>query len=125
MRTRSLQDRFRCGVSFLQIDAPIAKLFQRNRYAGYGAANERAWPHYTEVAVEIFDLGLAGHRRGTIRTIKHYHLRACGPGAGLPLWGRCGKPKHNNAGAATKGKLRPRPDHQFVILTALRGHGAT
>jgi hypothetical protein len=30
------------------------------------------------------------------------------------------KPKHNNAGAATKGKSATRPDHQFVILTALR-----
>src|SRR5262249_13093005 len=75
-RAHSLQDRFQRGVRFLQIDAPIAKFFQRNRYAGHGAAHERARPYHTEVAVEIFDLGLAGGWRGTICTIKHPHLRA-------------------------------------------------
>jgi hypothetical protein len=44
----------------------------------------------------------------------------CDLGAGLPLQVRFGKPKHNNAGAATKGKAAARLDHQFVILTALR-----
>jgi dienelactone hydrolase len=32
-----------------------------------------------------------------------------------------GKPKHNNAGTATKGKAAARPNHQFVISTTLRG----
>jgi hypothetical protein len=32
-----------------------------------------------------------------------------------------GKPKHNNAGTATKGKTTARPNHQFVISTTLRG----
>jgi hypothetical protein len=45
-------------------------------------------------------------------------------GAGLPLQVRFGKPKHNNAGAATKGKAAARLDHQFVILTGLRGRYA-
>jgi hypothetical protein len=31
------------------------------------------------------------------------------------------KAKHNNASATTKGKAAAPPDHQFVILTALRG----
>jgi len=42
----------------------------------------------------------------------------------LPLRARFGKPKHNNAGASTKGKVAGRLDHQFVILTALRGRDA-
>jgi hypothetical protein len=42
----------------------------------------------------------------------------------LPLQVRFGKPKHNNAGAATKGKAAARLDHQFVILTGLRGRYA-
>jgi hypothetical protein len=37
---------------------------------------------------------------------------------------RFGKPKHNNAGVATKGKAAARLDHQFVISTALRGRYA-
>ena len=38
---------------------------------------------------------------------------------------RLRKPKHSNAGAATKGKPAARLDHQFVILTALRDRDAS
>jgi len=84
-RTHPLHYRFWRRVGLLQIHAPIAKLFQRNGYAGHGAADEGTRPYHSKIAVEIFDLGLARHWRGTICTIKHRHLRACDLGAGLRL----------------------------------------
>ena len=84
-RTHPLHHCFRGSVSLLQIDAPIAKLFQRDGYARHRAADEGTRPHHTEIAIEIFDLGLARHWRGTICTIKHRHLRKFDLGAGLPL----------------------------------------
>ena len=49
-------------IGFLQVDAPILQLLERDRRAGDRAAHEGARPQHAEVNVEVFDLGLAGHR---------------------------------------------------------------
>ena len=49
-------------IGFLQVDAPVFQLFERDRRAGDGAAHEGAGPQHAEIPVEVFDLGLAGHR---------------------------------------------------------------
>ena len=56
----ALQHGFRRGVGFLQIDAPISKFLERNSCAGHRAAHKRSRTHHAEIAVQIFDLGLAG-----------------------------------------------------------------
>ena len=70
-----LQHRFGRGIGFLQVDAPVAQLLERNGDAGHRATHEGARPHHAEIAVEIFDLGLAGHRGRTIGTIEQMRLR--------------------------------------------------
>ena len=74
IREMSLQDGFRIGIGFLQIHAPILQLFERDRYAGHRAAHECAGPHDTEVAVEIFDLGLTCHWGSAIGSVQHSHV---------------------------------------------------
>src|SRR6202034_4441874 len=74
-RAVALPYRLGRGVGFLQIDAPVAQLFERNLHAGHRAAHERARPHHPKIAVEIFDVSLAGHRGGTIGTVEHVRLR--------------------------------------------------
>ena len=49
-------------VGFLQVDAPVFQLFKRDRRAGDGATHEGAGPQHAEIPVEVFNLGLAGHR---------------------------------------------------------------
>lgn len=71
----ALQDRFRRDVGLLHIDAPVPQLFQRDFRAGHGAADERTGPNNAKIAVEIFDFGLAGQRKGTVGTIEQVHLR--------------------------------------------------
>ena len=66
------------GIGLLQVDAPVFQLLERDRHAGHGAAHEGAGPHDAEIAVEIFDLGLAGHRRRAIESIEHVALRGGG-----------------------------------------------
>ena len=70
-----LQHRLGRGIGLLQVDAPIAQLLERNRHAGHRAAHERTRPHDAEIAVEIFDIGLAGHRVRTIGAIEQLRLR--------------------------------------------------
>jgi hypothetical protein len=70
-----LQYGLRRDVSFLQVDAPISEFFERNRQAGDRATHESAGSYDAEIAVEIFDLGLAGHRGWAIGTIEQLHLR--------------------------------------------------
>ena len=65
-----LQHRLRRGIGLLQVDAPVFELLERDRHAGDRAAHEGAGPHDAEIAVEIFDLGLAVHRRGAIVAIE-------------------------------------------------------
>jgi len=81
----SLQDGFRIGIGFLQIHAPILQLFERDRYAGHRAAHECAGPHDTEVAVEIFDLGLTCHWGSAIGSVQHVMSPHSGP-RGLRPW---------------------------------------
>src|SRR5262249_56272470 len=78
----ALQHRLRVGVWLLEVDAPIFELFERNRYAGDGAAHESARSDDTEISVEIFDLGLARHRGGAVGSVQHVFclgLAARGP----------------------------------------------
>jgi len=70
-----LQHRLGRGVCFLQIDAPIPKLLKRNSSTGHGTAHERAGAHDAEIAIQVFDLGLAGRWGWTIGTIKQMDLR--------------------------------------------------
>src|SRR5579862_2447384 len=63
------------GIGFLQVDAPVAQLLERNGDAGHRAAHEGAGAYHAEIAVEIFDIGLAGHRGRTIGTIEQVRLR--------------------------------------------------
>ena len=70
----ALQHCLRRGVRLLQIDAPVAQFFQRNFSTGDGAADERAGANDTKIAVEIFDLGLAGQGSRTIGTIEQMRL---------------------------------------------------
>ena len=58
-----------------EIRARFLKFFERNGQAGHGTTHERARPHDAEVAVEVFDLGLAGHGGWAIGTIEQLHLR--------------------------------------------------
>ena len=70
-----LQHRLRRDIGFLQFDAPVPELFKRNGKTGDGATHERARPYDAEITVEVFDLGLAGHRGWAIGTIQQLHLR--------------------------------------------------
>src|SRR5579862_9931637 len=63
------------GIGFLQVDAPVAQLLERNGDAGHRATHESAGAYHAEIAVEIFDIGLAGHRGRTIGTIEQVRLR--------------------------------------------------
>jgi dienelactone hydrolase len=58
-------------VGFLQVDAPIFQLFERNCGAGDRAAHERAGAHDPEIAVKIFELGLAAHGGRPVVSIEH------------------------------------------------------
>src|SRR5277367_5293770 len=73
-RTLALQHRLRRRIGLLKIDAPVAQFLERNRRAGHGAAHEGAWPHDTEIAVEIFDFGLAGHRLRAVGAVEQIYL---------------------------------------------------
>jgi hypothetical protein len=74
-----LQHDLRCGIGFLQINAPVAEFFERDGNAGYGATYEGSRPYDSEIAVKIFDLGLSGYGRGSIGTIEQNQP----PGSGL------------------------------------------
>jgi hypothetical protein len=67
----SLHHRFRRSVGLLPVDAPVAELLERYRHAGDRATHECSRPHYAKIAIEILDLGLAGHRRWTIGPVEH------------------------------------------------------
>jgi hypothetical protein len=49
----------RVDIGLLQLDAPIAKLVERDGAAGHRAAHEVAGREHLHLAVEIFELGLA------------------------------------------------------------------
>ena len=70
-----LQDHIGIGVGLLQIDAPVFELFEWDREARHRTAHERTGPHDAKITVEILDLRLARHRRGTIGSIEHIRLR--------------------------------------------------
>jgi len=74
-RAHALQYRFGTGVGFLQIDTPVAKLLKRDRYARCRTAHEGARPHHAKIAVELFDLRFARHRRATVCAIEQTCLR--------------------------------------------------
>ena len=57
------------GVGFLQLDAPIFQLVERNRLAGDRAAHEGARADDAIIAVEIAKLGLAGSKWDALETI--------------------------------------------------------
>src|SRR5882757_4381387 len=59
------------GVGLLQIDAPVFQFFERDRHAGDRATHEGAGPGDAEIAIEVFDLGLAIHRRRAVVAIEH------------------------------------------------------
>src|SRR5262249_19127459 len=71
LAAETLQHRLRAGIGLLQVDAPVFQLLERDCDAGDGAAHEGARPHHAKVAIEIFELGFAGHRRGAIGSIEH------------------------------------------------------
>ena len=54
-----LQDGFRRRIGFLQIDAPVFQLIERNVFAGHGAAHIGAGLDNAKIAVQIFDFGFA------------------------------------------------------------------
>jgi len=82
----TLQDRFRRRIGFLQIDAPVFELFERDWHAGYRTADKRTGPNHAEIAVEIFYFRLAIHRRVAIITIEQ--KRPPMSGAHLNIVGR-------------------------------------
>ena len=69
-----LQHRLRRSVRFLQVNAPVSELLERDCHAGHRAPHEGARPHDTEIAIEIFDLGLAGPWGRTIGAIEQMRL---------------------------------------------------
>ena len=70
LRLAPLQHRLRRGIGLLQIDAPVFELLERDRHAGHRAAHKGAGAHHAEIAIEVFHLGLAAHRRGAIIAIE-------------------------------------------------------
>ena len=70
-----LQNSLGRRISFLQIDAPVSQLLERNGRAGHGAMHERAGPHHAEIAVQIFDFGLSRAGGSTICAIEQANLR--------------------------------------------------
>src|SRR5262245_33511993 len=88
----ALQDRLGGRIGFLQIDAPIFELLKRNRHPCHSAAHEGTWPHDAEIAIEVFYLCLAVHRRRTVIAVKQQSLRFQ---AGCPA-------KHSRSPASAK-----------------------
>src|SRR3954451_6856344 len=66
---------FRRSIGLLQVDAPVLELFKRNGLPGHRATHIGAGAHHAEVAVEIFDFGLAVHRRRAVGTIEQDDLQ--------------------------------------------------
>ena len=75
LRVMALQHGLGRRIGLLPIDAPVFQLFERDRRAGHRASHECAGPHHAKIAIEISDLGLAGHWRRTIESIQHIRLR--------------------------------------------------
>ncbi len=71
-----LQHRLGRRIGFLQLDAPIPQLLERDRHPCHRAAHKGARPHDAKIAIEIFDVGLAGHGNRTISTIEQIDLRS-------------------------------------------------
>ena len=57
------------GVGFLQLDAPILQLVERNRLAGDGTTHEGTRTDDAIIAVEKAKLGFAGSKRDAFETI--------------------------------------------------------
>src|SRR5664279_4253114 len=70
LRQQALQHRLRRGIGLLPIDAPVFELLERDRHAGHRAAHKGARPRDAEIAIEVFHLRLAVHRRGAIVAIE-------------------------------------------------------
>src|SRR5712691_5191423 len=79
----ALQHRLRAGIGFLQVDAPVFQLLERDRDAGDGAAHERPRPDHAEVAVEELDVRLARHGRWAIVAVEH-RIASVDVAGGLP-----------------------------------------
>src|SRR5579872_7564585 len=67
-----LQHRLGGGIGLLPIDAPVFQLFERDRCPGHRTTHIRARSDHAKIAIEILDLGLAGHRRRTFKAIEHF-----------------------------------------------------
>ena len=71
------QHGFRGRISFLTVDAPVSKLFERNGDPSHAAAHERTRADNAKIAVEISDLSLPGHGGGTIGAIEQTDVSLC------------------------------------------------
>src|SRR5262249_38914311 len=60
-REMALENGLGVDISLLQIHTPVFQLLERDRQPGDRATHEGAGPHDAKIAVEISDLGLAGH----------------------------------------------------------------
>jgi hypothetical protein len=85
-RAKALQDRLRRCIGFLQIDAPVFELFERDRHSGYRTAYKCTGPNDPEIAVEVLYFRLTTHRWVAIITIQQ--KRPPMPDAHLNIVGR-------------------------------------
>lgn len=58
----SHQRSFCITKSFLSVDIPVAKIFQRDPSAGYRTGDEPAWLYNLEIGIEVAQFGFSGHR---------------------------------------------------------------
>src|SRR5262249_60174493 len=65
-RAKTLQGRLGRRIGFLQIDAPVFELFERDRHAGYRTADKCTGPNDSEIAVERLYYRLITHRRDAL-----------------------------------------------------------
>ena len=69
-RKMPLEHRLGIDIGFLQIDAPVLELLERNRCAGHCAAHERAGTDHAKVPVKIFELA-SPSSAGSDQSIQH------------------------------------------------------